>query len=103
MARPDHIQERVNLIGRAMVERLLTDDVIKKAYGCIADGLDATTVKVFMSEGAIVADEPRVDFTERRLTAELVTKIADHHPNKLEHEVHGEVKFTIVGLDAESV
>ena len=103
-AEPSPQEARLTLIGRAMLEGAgLTDAVIRKTYQRLSEGLDAEKVKIFQHEGEMIADTPRVDFTERRLAAVEIAKLADHYPNKLEHEVHGEVNFRVIGLDGERV
>jgi hypothetical protein len=98
------LERRLEIFGRAQLALLGFDEVFaRRVRDRVAEGLDAVNVKVFQHEGTVVVDEPRVDFTERRLSAELAAKLLDWMPSKIEHEVHGEVGFTILGLDPERV
>ena len=100
----DVLERRLEVFGRAQLALLGFDETFaRKVRQRVDEGLDAVSVKVFQSEGVVVVDEPRVDFTERRLAAELGAKLLDWMPSKIEHEVHGEVAFTIVGLSGERV
>lgn len=95
---------RLTLLGRTMLEQAgFTDADLRKVRERLVEGMDAQKVKVFVHEGVIVEDVARVDYTERRLAAVEVAKLADWYPNKLEHEVHGEVNFRVVGLDGDRV
>src|SRR3989304_5581938 len=96
------LERRAEALGRARLALFGFDAAFaRRVQRRIDEGLDAVHVKVFQHEGAIIEDVARVDFTERRLAAELGARLLDWMPNKLEHEVHGEVAFTVVGLDGE--
>lgn len=95
---------RLTLLGRTMLaEAGFTDADLRKVRARLVEGMDATRVKLFQYEGTVVESAPHVDHTERRLAAVEVAKLADWYPNKLEHEVHGEVSFRVTGLDGDRV
>lgn len=93
--------DRLVYFGRTQLGALGFDAAFaKKVQRVIDEGLDATSVKVMQHGGTLVKDEPRPDHDARHKFAELSTKILDWLPSKIEHEVHGEVGITILGLDA---
>lgn len=97
-------QARLTLLGRTMLaEAGFTDADLRKVHDRLVEGMDATKIKLFQSEGAVIESEPHVDHTERRLAAVEVARLADWYPNKLEHEVHGDVTFRVTGLDGDRV
>lgn len=100
----DVLQRRLDAMGRAQLDRLGFDVTLaRKVAQRIREGLDAKSVKVLQHEGVPVYGKPLVDFTERRLAAELCATLFDWKPNKLEHEVHGEVGLVVQGLDGSKV
>jgi hypothetical protein len=100
----DVMQQRLELLGRAKLEAAgFTDAVIRKAYGRIPDLLVAKKQKVLQYEGRIVLGPEQEDGDVQLRAVELVTRLADHQVNKLEHEVHGEVKLVTIGLSEEQI
>lgn len=94
------LERRLMLLGRATLEAAgLTDEMVRKAYTRLHEGLDATRVKVFQHMGEPVIGPEQIDFTERRESAKELLRVADHYPNRLEHEVSGEIQFIFKGLD----
>lgn len=88
----------IRLLGRQVIEELLPPEVIRLAHARIAEGLDATSQKVFQREGEVIYSKPLVDWTERREYAREVLKLADHYPT---HEA-GEgitVHVQVAGVD----
>jgi len=82
-------------LGRAQLEAAgFTDEHIREAYAAMRRGLTAKTKKVMQHKGAIV-EGPEEDNSEAQLrAAELVTKIADHHPDRLQVELDGQFRVT---------
>jgi hypothetical protein len=98
------LEGRLSVIGRAALEAAgLTDGMIKRAYRRLDEGLDATRVKVFREGGEVVVGPEQVDYTERREAAKEVLRVADHYPNRLEHEVSGEIVYVFKGLREDGV
>jgi hypothetical protein len=106
---PDALRERLTALGRAQLEAAgFSDAMIRKAYQAIERGLGAKTRKVMQHKGVIV-EGPEMDNSEAQLrAAELATKIADHHPARLELGVDVDVRtsgrelvgmLTILGRD----
>lgn len=118
-------QARLTLLGRAQLEQAgFTDADARKVRQRLVEGMDAVKVKVFLrpglavvpskmpdadaegvalEAGEIIADVPRIDYGERRQAAVELAKLLDWYPNKLEHEVHGQVSFNLLGLDGDRV
>ena len=97
-------QARLDVLGRAQLALLGFDEAFaRRVRRRIDEGLDATAMKIFQHEGALIEGPVQVDFTERRLAAELSARLLDWMPNKLEHEVHGEIVLRTIGLSEESV
>lgn len=98
------LQEREEYFGRQRLEALgFTGEFARKVKTRIDEGLDAVSVKVWQNNGEVIADAPRVDYTERRLAAELGARILDWMPNKLEHEVHGDLRLITRGLSEDDI
>lgn len=95
---PEHARRVEMLLGRAAVPRLLREADVDRAYAVLRAGLEATRRRAFQYEGAILYGEAEVDWEERRECAREVLRLADHYPNRLEHEVAGEVSFVLRGL-----
>jgi hypothetical protein len=97
------LRARLTALGRAQLEAAgFTDEHIREAYAAMRRGLTAKTRKVMQHKGEIV-EGPEEDNSEAQLrAAELVTKIADHHPQRLGIEVDfgaGHVSgATLVGM-----
>src|SRR5262245_43114780 len=97
-------QARLEALGRASLAAFGFDEAFaRRVRRRVDEGLDATKVKVLQHDGEVVLGPEQVDFTERRLAAELGARLLDWMPNKLEHEVHGEIVLRTVGLSEESV
>jgi hypothetical protein len=97
--RDRHVDERANdrltTLGRAALEAVgFGDRTIRKAYRALDEALDATRVKDFQYKGDVVSAPARADHEVRVRAAELVTKIADHHPAKIGIEFDGNVRVT---------
>lgn len=99
-------EARLTLLGRAMLETGtagLTDAMIRKAYRRIDESMDATEVKQFQHKGDIIEAPAQVAWAERTKAAELTLRMADHMPSKLEHQIAGNVAFSVLGLDNDKV
>jgi hypothetical protein len=92
---PEALRARLTALGRAQLEAAgFSDAMIRKAYQAIERGLDAKTRKVMQYQGVIV-EGPERDNSEAQLrAAELATKIADHHPDRLQVELDGQFRVT---------
>ena len=111
---PGHMSDKngtngtgLSLLGRAFLEAAgLSDEMIRRAYQRLNEGMFALETKqVFqrpplgVGDGKVISGPPMIAWTERRLAAEAVLRYADHQPNRMEHEVHGQVSFNLLGLD----
>jgi hypothetical protein len=93
--RDERVSDRLTALGRAALEAVgFSDRTITKAYRALDEALDATRVKDFQYRGDVVSAPERADHEVRVRAAELVTKLADHHPAKLDVEIGGELRTT---------
>jgi hypothetical protein len=91
----DALRDRLTALGRAQLEAAgFTDAMIQAAYRAISEALTAERVKDFQYRGDVVSAPGRPDHEVRVRAAELVTKIADHHPAKIGVEFDGALKVT---------
>jgi hypothetical protein len=86
---------RLSVLGRAALEQAgFTDATIKRAYKALDRALDAKKVKDFSYKGDVISGPEREDHDVQVRAAELVTKLADHHPSKLEIDLDGQMRTT---------
>src|SRR5262245_15933192 len=91
----ERANERLTALGRAHLEAVgFSDRTIAKAYRALEEALEAMRVKDFQFHGEVISGPDRVDHEVRVRAAELVTKLADHHPAKLDVEVTGQLRHT---------
>src|SRR5882724_11661337 len=91
--RDERANDRLTALGRAHLEAVgFSDRTITKAYRALDEALEAMRVKDFQYKGDVVSAPERADHEVR--AAELVTKLADHHPAKLGIEFDGNVRVT---------
>lgn len=91
----DVLQERLDNLGRAQLAAAgFTDATIRKAYGALDRALEAKRTKVLQHKGDIVLGPAQEDHEVQVRAAELVTKLADHHPARLGIELDGALKVT---------
>jgi len=91
----ERANDRLTALGRAHLEAVgFSDRTITKAYRALDEALGAMRVKDFQYQGDVVSAPERADHEVRVRAAELVTKLADHHPAKLGIEFDGNVRVT---------
>lgn len=91
----DVLQARLTVLGRSMLEAAgFSDETVRKAYKALDRACDAKRVKVLQHKGDIVLGPEQEDHEVQVRAAELVTKLADHHPAKLGIEFDGAMKIT---------
>lgn len=91
----DVLQARLDNLGRAQLAAAgFTDATIRKAYGALDRALEAKRIKVLQHKGTLLESKPYEDHEVQVRAAELVTKLADHHPAKLGIELDGALKVT---------
>jgi hypothetical protein len=91
----ERANDRLTALGRAHLEAVgFSDRTITRAYRALEEALEAMRVKDFQYKGDVVSAPERADHEVRVRAAELVTKLADHHPAKLGIEFDGNVRVT---------
>ena len=91
----ERVNDRLTALGRAALEAAgFGDRTIRKAYRALDEALNAMRVKDFQYKGDVVSAPERADHEVRVRAAELVTKLADHHPAKLDVEIGGELRMS---------
>ena len=79
----------------SFLEEQIFTPMLRKAFTRLDEGMDATKVKRFQYEGAIVEGPVEPDYTERREAAKEVLKLGDYYPDRLDVHLGGEA-LTIV-------
>jgi len=90
--------ESAALIGRENVGKLLKSRTVRLAYQRLDEGLSATKVKPFVSQGAVIYSAPMTDYTERREASKTVLQVAGHLVPEPQ-DLGAQVLVVINGLD----